>query len=257
MTKLTTLLLLAAFTLWAADFWIAKPYKDWNEKDIQKMLNDSPWAHKVTVELGVGPGGPGGGRGGPGDPGGPDPRFGNVETGGTGGARGENGGPAKGGKGASGPQGGSGQEPDTLTQAALVTLFWQSALPVKQALLKAKYGFEVTTSADAKTILEREEKFYVLAVRGLPSMLARGGGDLKKTLMEQSTLTVKGKEPLRPADVQVNVAPTGVEAYYLFPRTTVFSVDDKEVEFASKVTRVTIKYKFRLKDMMYGNKLEM
>ena len=89
------------------------------------------------------------------------------------------------------------------------------------------------------------------------SLVESGGADLKKIMLEQSTLTVKGKEPLHPADVQVNVAPTGIEAYVLFPRSTVFSVDDKELEFASKVARVTIKYKFRLKDMMYSNKLEM
>ena len=63
MKKLATLLLLAAICVWAADFWTAKSYTDWNDKDIQKMLNDSPWAHKMTVELGGGPGGPGGGRG--------------------------------------------------------------------------------------------------------------------------------------------------------------------------------------------------
>jgi len=254
MKKLAALLLLAAFTLWAADFWTAKPYTDWNEKDIAKMLSDSPWAHKVTVEITAGPGGgPGGPRGGD-AAGGPDPNFGSVETGGAAGSRGVSGGS---GRGASGPQGGAGQEPVNLTQAAAVTLFWQSALPIKQALLKAKYGSEVSTSADAKKIMEREEKFYVLAMRGLPPMLARGGVDLKKTMLEQSTLTVKGKESLHPADVQVNVAPNGIEAYVLFPRTTVFSVDDKELEFASKVARVTIKYKFRLKDMMYSNKLEL
>ena len=124
-------------------------------------------------------------------------------------------------------------------------------------MIKAKYGNEAGTSADAKKLLEREEQFYVLAVRGLPPMLAAGGADLKQLMMTQSTLSVKGKEPVRPADVQVDVQRTGIEAYYLFPRTTQFSVDDKEVEFASKVVRMNIKYKFKLKDMLFNNKLEM
>src|SRR5207248_247361 len=123
--------------------------------------------------------------------GGLDAKPGIAETGGTSGSRGQGGG-GGGGRGPSGPQGGE-QEPP-LTQAASVVLFWQSALPVKQALLKAKYGSEVGTSADAKKIMEREEQFYVLGMRGLPAMLARGGADpLKKLMMEQSTLTVKGK----------------------------------------------------------------
>src|SRR5258708_32704432 len=63
MKKLAVLLLLTALCLWAADFWFAKPYTDWRGKDIQKMITDSPWAHKVSIEM---TGGPGGGRGGPG-----------------------------------------------------------------------------------------------------------------------------------------------------------------------------------------------
>ncbi len=67
MKKIAGLLFLFAFCLMAADFW-QKPYTEWTDKDLQKMMNNSPWAHTVSVSMG-GPiaspdAGGGGGRGG-------------------------------------------------------------------------------------------------------------------------------------------------------------------------------------------------
>ncbi len=49
-----------------------------------------------------------------------------------------------------------------------------------------------------------------------------------------------------------------MEVLFVFPRTTPFTVDDQEVEFATKLGRCrALKYKFKLKDMVYNGKLEM
>jgi hypothetical protein len=248
-----------AVSLWAADFWISKPYTDWNEKDIQKMLTDSPWAHRVSVEVAGGrgagaPAGGGGGRGGAGGIGGAGGFGGDASGGGIAESSGiAGGGGGRGGRG--GPQGGAGDEPVTAVPAANIMIYWQSALPVKQALLKAKYGSEVTTSPEAKALMERQEMYYVLVLR-LPLMLARSA-NLKDALAQQSTLTVKGKDPLHPAQVELSVQPQSADAYLMFPRTTAFTVEDKELEFATKLQRSTVKYKFRLKDMLYNSKLEL
>ena len=53
MKKLVLLLLACAVGVWAADFWISKPYTDWSAKELQKIMSDSPWSHKVDVELSV------------------------------------------------------------------------------------------------------------------------------------------------------------------------------------------------------------
>jgi hypothetical protein len=76
--KLSVLLLLCALCMWAADFWTTKPFTEWNEKEVNKILTDSPWTEKVTITAGVGgpggiaeaSGGRGGGRGGGGRGGG-------------------------------------------------------------------------------------------------------------------------------------------------------------------------------------------
>ncbi len=76
MRKLATAVLmtlgLAAVALLAADFWQTKKFTDWTDKEVQKILKDSPWARPVEVRLGGGGGGLGeaGGGGGPGGGGG-------------------------------------------------------------------------------------------------------------------------------------------------------------------------------------------
>ena len=58
--KLSVLLFLCALCMWAADFWTTKPFTDWNEKEVQKVLTDSPWVGKVTMSTPGGGGGAGG-----------------------------------------------------------------------------------------------------------------------------------------------------------------------------------------------------
>jgi hypothetical protein len=36
--------------LWAGDPWRQKSYKLWNENDVRKILNESPWAKRIEVE---------------------------------------------------------------------------------------------------------------------------------------------------------------------------------------------------------------
>jgi hypothetical protein len=48
-----------------------------------------------------------------------------------------------------------------------------------------------------------------------------------------------------------------VDAYFLFPRTTEFTVNDKEVQFDTKVGGLAIKDRFNLKNMVINGKLEM
>src|SRR5581483_4324447 len=130
--KLGGVALACAAGLFAADFWTAKPFTDWNEKDAQKMVENSPWAKPVSVATGTdGPPASRSGKRGAtavsevGDPGRQDDPMGDV-TGRPGRNRvGEEAGPIA---------------------ATTVTVRWQSALPVRQALMKIKYGNEAGTS---------------------------------------------------------------------------------------------------------------
>lgn len=185
---------------------------------------------------------------------------------------GEAGNPAQGGgigedpmgsAGGRGGRGGGGDAPGPIASTTLVVR-WQTALPVKQALVKMKYGSEVTTSPEAKKILDSEEKAYVIAVSGVgPAMMGqgmRGGGDpeaMKKALLEQTSLAVKGKDEVKPTAVQFGRVGRGFEVYFVFQKKDEFSMDDKEIEFVTRLGPVQVKQKFRLKDMVYNGKLAL
>jgi hypothetical protein len=242
--KLPILFLLCALCMWAADFWTTKPFTEWNEKEVAKILSDSPWVGKVSVSApggggfggGGGRGGGGGGRGGGRGAGGGDASTGDASSGPGGGdsrGGGGGGGGAEGGGGGGGGDsigGGGGGVP--------VSLIWQSALPIKQALMKRQYGAEAGTSPEAKAKLDRVEQYYVLTMVGLPgSLLGSTQADKKAALLELTTLTVNGKPPIKALDVQ--------------------TIEDKEVEFSSKFDKTGIKKKFKLKDLVFNGKVEM
>ena len=238
--KLSTLLFLCALCMWAANFWTTKPFTDWDDKEVQKVLTDSPWVGKVTMNTpgGAPPvvaGGGGGGRGGGAARGGPQGDSTTADPGIAGGGGG----------------GGGGGE-------ASVTLLWQTALPIKQALVKRRFAAEAGTSPEAKAMLDREEKFYVLTLIGVPgNFLASAQGDRKAGLLDMTALTVAGKPPLKPVDVQVSGGRGSGTVSFLFPRTTAFTAEDKDMEFSSKFDKTAVKHKFKLKDMVFNGKVEM
>jgi hypothetical protein len=247
--SLIVLMFVAALTLWAADVWV-KPYTDWSDKDIQKIMIDSPWAKKVSVAFdNLGGGGGGGGRGGRGPQGGSvDPGVDGEGGGGGGGGRGGRGG---GGGGDAGGIGGGIPEAELMVR-------WQSAATVQQALVKAKYGDKAATSEDAQKQLQTEQEFYVIWVAGLPATVRPADDVGKKALLQVTTLSAKDKDSIMATDVVFNT-PSGAgrstDAHFVFPRKTAFTADDKEVEFATKFGKSAVKTRFNLKAMVVNGKL--
>jgi hypothetical protein len=232
MKKLVAALFVFSFCLLAADFWQSKPYTEWSDKELQKVLTNSPWAKSFTVSVPAAGGG---------DPGAPAPIS-------EGRDRREGGG---GGGGGVAPEGVAAQSPTFFAR-------WQSALPVKQAFVRLKYGEKAATSAEAKQLLDRGEPNYEIVVSGLLRSLLRGDPEtLKTAIMDASSLSSKGKDPVKPFDVRIALNQSANDMVFLFPRTTHFTLDDKEVEFSTKLGEVTLKYKFKLKDMVFNDKVEM
>jgi hypothetical protein len=244
MKKTIPLLLMLAIGLRAADAWQTKPFTEWTDKDVQKIETSSPWAKQVSIAMGGGGGGGGGtgksGRkGGGGGGGGEDSVMG---SGGNAGGRGiqEVGGGAMGG-GAS------------LT----LTVCWQTALPIRQAVAKVKYKEEAATSPDAKKLIEEEQKYYAILVSGLPGRSMGNGDKMKDALLKNTTLSVKGKDPIQASDVQSGGNQQKAVVLFLFPKTTPLDADDKDVEFSTKLGPLIVKQKFHLKDMVFNGKLEL
>ena len=245
-----------AVVLLAAEPWKNKDYTQWSDDEINKVLTDSPWAKEMTV----GPQRSGMGQ----RPGGMGRRGGFGYPGGGGGYPGGGGGYPGGGGGYPGGGGGGGYP----SQASMnVTVRWDSALPVQQALKR-----QGSASADeAKAVADASEKNYVITVFGfrMPSN-RRGGYDrnnpdaddqdrdrdrqqsadsLRSQLLDAAQLIPKSGRAIYAQDVQVEGG--GSELHFLFPRNPGFAASSKEVDFVLEVRGVKVEHKFHLQDMQY------
>ena len=246
MKHLTPFLL--ALGLLAADAWQTKTFNEWSDKDVNKILTNSPWAHTVTVG--------GGPASGPetGPPGRdiPGSRPGGLDAG--------SGPPVMAPGDPTDQDPGRSRRPsdsaDSIGERSVpLTVLWQSALPVKQALARRKYGAEAATSSESKQFLD-EHSTYLVAVSGLPPALTQGSRG-KAMLIQRTTLAAKGKEPLRPTDVVFGPPGKLLQVVFVFPRTAPFTMEDKDVEFSTQFGATAVRYRFRLKDMLFHGALEL
>lgn len=245
--KLALFAALLPAVLWAADVWETKPFQDWNDKDIQKVFNNSPWARQARAVLGstapvaAGIGG--------------QPSVGDSSSNDSGVPKGRD--PAGAARMGSAPSDFD-QGPQSLPQIP-VTVRWQSGLPLRQAQMRRKFGKEAATSPEAQKFLTDEPSIYVVSISGLAgSLVSAGGGDqARQNIAKKSTLTVKGRQPLHPIDVDFLAIGSAVDVLIGFPRSTRITLEDQEVELVSEIGRATVRYKFRLKDMVVRGKLEL
>jgi hypothetical protein len=238
--KIVPVFISLAFGLWAADFWITKPFTDWTDKDAQRMETNSPWSKPVAISMGEGGGGGGTGK------------SGRSKGGGGGGDDAVMSSPG-GGRGVQEVGGGGLGGGVTL----MLTVSWRTALPVRQAVAKAKYGDEAATSPEAKKLVEGDQKYYAILLSGLPGRSVRTDEKTKDSLIQNTTLSVKGKDPILAFDVQSGASDQKPVLVFLFPKTVPFSVDDKDVEFSTRLGPLVVRQKFHLKDMVFNGKLEL
>jgi hypothetical protein len=237
------------------EVWNAKKPAEWSEKDLDKILNNSPWTRKTSVAMGAGGGG---GRSGGG-------RRGGGGGGGMGG-----GGPIGGGAGADASNsagmggqamGGGDMGAPNVVPSVQVFVRWESALPIREA---HKPG------AEMKPLPE-----YLIVVVGMPLMGGMGGGGRfgqpdqsntedpearKKRLMAQlkeaTSLEPKGKDPIAPDLVEVAPEKRIILAHFSRAKNPI-ALEDKEVVFSIRMGPMEVRTKFALKDMVYRGQLEL
>ncbi len=263
-TQIAMAALASATLLWAGGFWEKKTYSDWNEKDLKKMFNNSPWAKQVSISMGGGMGGRGGGgrggggRGGGGRGGG---RGGGGVGGGGGGDLGGGGGGLGGGGGGlggggGGRGGGGGYGGGAERPSMMLVVRWSSSLPIKQAMVKMQFGSEAETSKEAQDMLTRPESHYVLTVSGLPARMARMAQNPER--IQQSAFLVRKQKPdLGAEHVQVIPSEQSVDLHLAFPRTEPITLEDKNVELKLALGPIQVKKKFKLKDMVFDGDLAL
>jgi len=82
-------------------------------------------------------------------------------------------------------------------------------------------------------------------------------GDSAKALSEVSFLSSNRTGAIKASQIEVGKPGKTMDVVFAFPRSMPFMVEDKEVEFDTKLGTSVVKYKFKLKDMLLNGKLEM
>jgi hypothetical protein len=227
----TVAVLLASAALIAADFWDEKDFTAWSPQQIDKMITDSPWAKKATIVLGS-----------------------LREQAGSGGGF-QSGGAGFGGAGGAGRDSdGDGGEFNGVRRIT-ATVAWISALPVRQAIARLRAGVDAPVLPDDRRMPE-DEAFYVVAVAGMPARVAQASS--LSDVLGKTALKSKRKEPIKPADIRVvPESKQTVRLEFVFPKNNAFALDDKEVEFVTKIGAADIARKFTLADMVVRGRLAL
>jgi hypothetical protein len=205
----------------ADDIWKTKPAAEWSEQEAKQVLNDSPWSVTCTPAVKkeekrsrspVGIGMPGMGRRRVNDPS-QDP---------------SNGVPA----------------PDS--QLAL-HLRWESALPIREAELKAR-----ETNAPAV-----DEDRYAIAVYGIPTHFMKDPQNAGDRLKGQAAIKREGQKDLKPSHVDVIERDDGLVIVFLFPKTKEITAKSARLEFDALIGPYQIAQSFHVDEMIYQGKLEL
>ena len=267
-TLLALLFCLGSAGLRAADFWKERDYKQWKPKEAQKMLTKSPWAQNVSldptrmklVEFENIEGDPTQDSAARSDPN--QPRGGNVEAltvdpnyvpvraapnlVGPGYNR-------DGGMANRPPSVGGGPGPPSIN----VTVRWASALPVKQAIVRSRYLGDFQESGKDEQLLNVKDEQYVVLLSGLPGRMARSLQRNTDRIKQATVLHRRKKDPIAAASVEVLPRDQFLEIFLIFPRTEAIALEDKTVELRTQVGPFKIKRKFKLKKMVFNDKLEL
>jgi hypothetical protein len=227
------ILIIGALAWASGDPWKAKPYQQWDEKDIKKILNDSPWSKAIQVVA------PWKSMGAAGEP--------------------EQTQPASGGGGMYGgsttrppsPSGGAAQIPQTP-----FAVRWVSARTFRAAALRGEVLAGHVKEEDVEKQLAQPVEDYQVLVVG-PDMEPFEGAD-ENALKAKTFLTLKkSKQKISPARVEIQRASGGQT-----PKVIIFSfskksangeatiaADEKSVEFSCSVGNANVRTTFDLSKM--------
>ncbi len=222
---------LAACAVLAADFWDEKEFTDWSDRDVQRMMTNSPWSKRITVVFPRPPrtaindrtpvaGGIGGGRGG-------------------------------GGRGGRGFGGADGFGP---TRQSRLIVQWRSALPMRQAIVRGRMGEGGALDPAGRQLLAQRPTAYFIVVAGLPRPFARLD---PAALTAGARLERSGKRPIVPVQAAAQPEGNGAAVVYLFPRDDAITLADEEVEFVTEIAEASIERTFELEDMVVNGRLEL
>ena len=225
-------------SLFAGDVWREKPYQDWCEKDVRKILNESPWAKRVEIET---------------------KEQSSVVRGG-----GEE--ISSGSEGGGDNEGNSGEEGRDENRGAVVFVVrWASSRTMREAWVRGEVLQKRVAAADTTKFLPPPSDDSQLVVAG-GNMGAFEKED-ESTLRDKSVLLrTRSKQKITPSAVQVVRSPDGkkiraivfhFQKSLLLNEPTSATTDDHDLKFVIHTVTTEIKAGFDLERMVDNEGLDL
>lgn len=227
--------LFLAIKVWAGDPWKQKSYKVWNQSEVRKILNESPWAKRIEAERG------------------PTKHAGmeSPEIGGTGESAGE-----------ASDEGGGREENDRAPMTFVVR--WVSSRTMRQAWVRGEVLQKRISESDTDKFLPPPPEDSQLLIVGRDMSFFTKLDEA--TLRARSFLLLtKSKQTISPNDVQIVRLPDGKGikgVLFHFPRKLLVtpstpSLDDNDLIFVSQAGTTQIKASFDLQKMVDNEGLDL
>jgi hypothetical protein len=235
-------ILLFAVDLWAGDPWKEKSYKNWNENDVRKILNESPWSKRIQVE-------------------GDEKKHVGLEAPEDTATAGE-----AGGEGDEDEEAGRGgeQEKERKKGGTTFVIRWGSSRTMREAWVRGQVLQKRILEVDTERSLPPTPDDYELLLVGPDMTLFKKA--IEATLKENSYLLAKAsKQRINPNQVELVRTPDGKRIkgiIFHFPKKTLTSqpilfADEEELRFISQVGAVEIEVSFDLRKMVDKEGLDL
>lgn len=240
--------LLGTALAWAGDPWKDKAFQQWDAKDCQKIMFNSPWAEIIEIDATWRT--PTAGSTQDLSRGSTDKAVGTMAGPGATGMAGR---PVYGGQGAGG---GTGNSPGAGPTAQFVIRWVSSEIERQAAVRNAILSGRMKEDA-AQTVLSEKPAEYQVMVAG-PDMGPFEKLEEKDLMAAANLQPKKTKEKVAPTRVQIERDPDSKRVagvVFLFPKQklggeSVVGADEKSVEFTCVLGIVTLKKSFDLKQMV-------
>jgi hypothetical protein len=230
---IVAVVILASFAWAAGDVWKSKPFAQWDEKDIRKILNESPWSKVVQVPAAWTTGGDSG-----------------TELPSAAQEHAPGGGVMGGGMSAGAPP-----AAPQVAQATFVVR-WVSSRTIREALLRSQVLAGQMKEEDAEKRAAQPVDVYQVLIAG-PDMKPFQGADEKALLAKTYLVTKKTKQRIAATGVEFERGPDGktvLAAAFSFPKKTevgeqTIAGDEKGAEFFCTIGGANIRASFEISKM--------
>jgi len=244
----SAVLVAAALMFAGGDPWKSKPYQQWDDKDVKKILEDSPWAKVVQVDVtwkadtGYSTGGPNGPAVAPGQS--APPMGGGKSMGG-----GAQAAPP------SAPVGGAGVSANSPAEASFLVR-WVSSRTVQRAVARKSEMAGQLKPEDAEKQLAQSPDVYDIVVGG-PDMTPFQSADEDTLKTSAYLIEKKTKQRISPTKVEVSRSTDGKKVLavaFVFPKKSgngepTIADDEKGVDFYCAINGAKIHTGFDVSKM--------